>query len=77
MHLNSSLIYIYIYIYTLWLRFVHKHLNHYIYMYMGHIHPIKALDTYIWVPYICIHLQPLLSYAHALLILYYTILGML
>ena len=41
-----------VYIYIYWLRFVHKPLFRYIYMYMGHIRPIQALNTYIWIPYI-------------------------
>ena len=38
----------------------------YIYMYMGHIHPIQALHTYIWIPYhiyvFCLHLDVNIHY---------------
>ena len=49
---QDSSVYIYIYIY--WLRFARKPLYRHIYMYMGHIRPIQALHTYIYMPYICL-----------------------
>ena len=36
---------------------MHKRLNHYLYVYVGHICPIQALHTYMWVPYICLKLS--------------------
>ena len=42
---------------------------------MGYIHPIKALHTYVWVPYIC--LQPSISSYYIFFPAAHTILAML